>query len=125
MKIPINCPVCSLPMKNNFIKWKAGSNIEILKKSCVRRINHSLMFISLPGIEDIAGEVQLFTPIKNGFLSTTWLTDYKITVKKIPLPTNLSLLSPFNTGIDIPYFEPDFSNLQKVISKIKLYTTFS
>lgn len=112
MKAFTHCPVCGDPLINNFQERKFKTT---LIKYCTSKLNHK-------------------------FHCDVLMDDYQDTVRSISLwnePENLGILwypekkscevwntkSPANTPL--PYFEPDFSDYRKLISKIKIYILFS
>lgn len=112
--MPKKCPVCGEPVMNNFYE-KVGKREFSLEKTCNKKLDHIFFCASKKADDANAFVVSLSTRTKDP-LSISWFPENKtLYVAKKDLMNRVQL----------PYFEPDFSNLRKLIKKIKTYLVFS
>lgn len=107
MIMPSKCPVCHDVLLNEYIERLDGGSK--LRKVCQNKLNHNITWVSKqsPNYDDIE-----FIFLK-GNPNIVWnLANKEIYVKKL-----------YNTII--PFFEPDFSNYQNLLHKLKTYLLFS
>lgn len=109
MKMPIKCPTCGDILVNKYTNLPNG--VSRLTKMCTTKINHNIKFRAWDHDHEIVNFITIPWEITN-YIS--WFTDRKF----------CTLGTPKNTLI-IPYFDPDFSNYNKLIDKIKTYVMFS
>lgn len=109
MKMPSVCPICNSNMINEFIVGKDRK--ESLRKLCSLRLSHQLIFTSVNNDYDLVDSLI--------FINVEFLVNF--------ISGNSILIKNYvhKKTIVIPYFEPDFSNIKKMLNKIKLYSTFS
>lgn len=112
MKAFINCPICNSPLMNNFQERRFKP---VLTKYCNIKLNHNFSFeVQLDDNQDTVKDMTL---IYND-LYIMWFPD-----EKRCLAWNKK--NRTSLAISLPYFEPNFSNYQKLIEKIKLCILFS
>jgi len=114
INIPKNCPICNKPLINYFYNIYSR---ELLIKECYGK-NHKLHF-DINAFNEILSIYLIFDPIKK--ISVVW----KIEEKILEIVNWDKDESDIVKSVQITYFEPDFSNYNKLINKIKTYMTFS
>lgn len=124
---PSDCPFCKQPLENIF--QSVGPNTEAWYKFCKSMPNHKIQYIHdltsdyLTDIRvwlDIANEVMIDWNYENRILSV-WYRKYKgekLSYQGKPVTVTGKVLY-------LPWFEPDLSNHQELINKIKTYVLFS
>lgn len=114
MLMPKTCPICGSPVMNKF-KETYDKNGFALEKTCDKKLDHILFCSSKRADEN---EVYV--------LSLTLRTEDEFSVSWYPREGLVWVANNKITGrVKLPYFEPDFSNLRKLIKKIKTYMVFS
>jgi hypothetical protein len=121
MKMPINCPICNDIMLSNF----SGVNSSELKKTCKNKIDH---FITYTSDKYDYGTVIVIT-LRLDIGTMVWEPELSEDVANETAynPEAAFRIVP-NQGfssIELEYFEPDFSNFQKLLAKLKTYITFA
>lgn len=109
MKMPNACPKCKDNMINDFILLK--NKYEKLVKCCNKKIDHTINYYSLRDNQDM---VDYFI----------FYNKKKLSISFEPAQNRIII---FDGAVisKIPYFEPNFSNIEEMFNKIKLYETFS
>lgn len=115
MKMPTNCPICQLPLLNEFDKLTAST------KYCYKKIDHNITFFSMNHCDDVIGSISLKISIHGKLWKIIW---------SMPFHNNNCgqiYMSPANSFnyMGVPYFEPNFSNLKALINKLKMYIVFT
>lgn len=115
MKVPVNCPICHQPMKNDFALQKEW---EILIKECHQLKHHLVYKIDLA--KNINDKDQI---------SSCKLIEKEEVYIWYPSSNKLVICNR-NTGyltdtIKLPYFEPNFSDYVSLLRKLKTYMVFS
>ena len=118
MKDFVNCPKCHGVLKHDYAF--IGPNEEVLIRTC-EQVSHYFKCVS----DSQTNELQRVTIriSTSPLIKVSWnIEDKKIIVNKGTLQEALS-----NDGgeMQLPFFEPDFSDYNKLISKIKTYLIFS
>lgn len=119
MKIFSRCPLCDDPLVNQF---NMHGDI-IVYKNCRKRQSH---IFSCMECNDHTHRL-VFTLSVNPPLSVAFLMDISgIEVARIgvgkELPSEQAIIS---ASLELPFFEPDFSDIKKLINKIKILISFS
>lgn len=112
MKAPIKCPVCGDPLLNIFPP--AEDLTTRFTKKCDRRVDHQIVM----QVED--DEVTFLTILVSP--KTMLKAGWSLTSKKFRVWRQQRNA---DSGIELPYFEPDLSDYNKLINKIKTYLVFS
>lgn len=117
MKLPSTCPKCHDPLINTPIQTKG---ISAWKRVCDTKLNHS--FVCIIKDEDDSVLVIGMTLNRSTGLKVFWdFARQRILVHKgeshVPFPADNLL--------QIPWFEPNINEYDKLIDKIKKYVTFS
>lgn len=116
MKSPTTCPCCNGVLRNNFLDPN-GVKVTRIEKICDKQINHqfrSYQYEDSDNIFAIDIEIDKESQIHAFFqLSTKTISIYK--GNKLHARDALKL----------PYFEPDLSNYNKVVDKIRTYVLLS
>jgi hypothetical protein len=107
--MPSKCPICNKPMMNSYKLLVDGTEQLILK---CNGISHMIRFYSSTHDHDEVTWVSL--------LANNKVIDWEPSIKRL----GVSDVKDENE-IVIPYFEPDFSDYKKLLSKIKTYLVFS
>jgi len=115
--MPSLCPVCRDPMLNDYLA-SLNANKTVLRKSCKRRLNHRLYIESVPGEDDNIRDIYLVGGDYQHEIS--WNLD-----KRYVSITRWHGKLIENNPIILPFFEPNFSNLKSLYTKLKLCITFS
>lgn len=109
MKMPIKCPICGDVLVNEYVDVAGGT---MLTKKCYKRINHKILFRAYNKDHD---NVDL--------ISIPW---ERTDVINWYFGSKMCVLNPLKDDhYYLPFFEPDFSNYNKLIDKIKTYLMFS
>lgn len=114
MLMPKTCPICDEPVMNKF-KETYDKNRFALEKTCDKKLDHIFFCASQKADENEVFTVSISIRNKDEF-SVAWY------------PTKKEVWVSNNRGTgrtSLPYFEPDFSNFKKLITKIKTYLVFS
>lgn len=110
MKAPIDCPVCGGSLMNNYI---GPPDSQLLQKSCAKRLDHKLFYVSKFKNDD---EISLISIHISPGILVMWTPDQKdLEIRNVAE----------TTGFKLPYFEPNFKNYKKLVTKLKTYLTFS
>lgn len=111
MTMPNSCPICGDILLNEYHDFRNG-NTKLIK-SCKRRINHNITFDSTVKNHDLVDFIRV--PYSNEIIIIWYLWSEHL------------LLNNTTNGedYDLPFFKPDFTNYEKMITKIKTYITFS
>ena|ERR1700735_2617536 len=105
MKTPTNCPFCNSMMHTDFFGRISTSKI-------CDTINHFIQFIVKNDTNEIMSiKIRLNDQI-NVIRHIYWIFSTK----------EVYIMSSKAHDINLPWFEPDLSNYQKLNDKIKLYT---
>lgn len=119
MNIPSNCPICRYSLYNEYrIISLPGvkRRIEHLQKTCTKSPSHRLIFNSASYDDDLLEEIILHFPEKSDITQISWSFSHGVTLVSKKMSNSHSCL---------PLWEPDLSNLPKLLSKIKKYLIFS
>jgi len=108
MKDFINCPKCNKPLLNEASITRDGR--DIWNKRCISA-SHSFTCIVID--PDGVSAIMIVTDINNNVIAN-WKMDNQ----------TLCIVKGKNV-VNIPFFEPDFSDYDKLIQKLKTYVTFS
>lgn len=116
MKNTSLCPVCQQPFLNEPVVGTL-----FWRKSCINKINHKLI-ITLDMKSEMIVNFVLVNSINQSF--KFYPLDKVISIYK-----NLSWQELVKPGCqapctNIPYFDPDFKNYNKLLNKLKTYTLF-
>lgn len=112
MKAPINCPLCGDPLIND---QKPIQNV--YTKECRRRLSH-ILEIDYDGETDEVVNV-ILTYDRTNKSQVFWFYRFK----EVTVVSNAN--DDGGNDLRLPWFEPDLSNLKKLIQKIKIYILFS
>jgi hypothetical protein len=117
MMMPSYCPACNKPMNNTFQKPLAGLEKEIpsLIKTCISP-GHHISFLS-----HIANEDQV--SYANILLKPCMLVIWDFNDKTVQINNDVS--DGKSNKMNLPWFEPDFSKIKKLVNKIKTYIMLS
>jgi hypothetical protein len=122
MEIPSSCPICKTPLTNEYkvINLSGVSRLkEYLQKSCTKSQSHILSFHSAPYNDDLLEEIILNIPEKTSTTTINWSFSHGVAMV-ISRNANKDIKS-----VNLPIWEPDLSNLPKLLSKIRKYLIFS
>lgn len=112
MKIPIDCPICGDTLLTTYDPLLNG--LERLTKTCKSKLNHILEFKAYDNSHDIVQSVIA----RFNDLTAIWMWNNNVN-------NTIWLHNKGKIGhTKIPFFEPDFSDYQKLIQKLKTYQTF-
>jgi hypothetical protein len=108
-EIPINCPVCRDPLVNDFVP--TSKNNELHYKKCTKRLDHNISYL----LDDIGALYSVTITLNVGrILKACWVYD----IHKLFVYDHIQRM-------ELPYFDPDFSDYKKLTNKIKLYMLLS
>lgn len=108
MKVPINCPLCGDPLINDERPIQ-----NVCTKECRRRLSHILEI-------DYDTETDEVVNIVLTYDRTT-----KSQVFWFYRSEEVTAASAASKDLQLPWFEPDLSDLRKLVQKIKIYILFS
>lgn len=109
MKLPINCPKCNRALLNEEI---ISIGIKGWYKKCIS-VNHQFAYSITDHDEIISMSVVIYM---NSLVMVTW---------NFPIETIMVTNNTNANRFYIPFFEPDLSNYNKLIDKLKKYIVFS
>jgi hypothetical protein len=112
MKMPEVCPFCKGTLLNEYIDPMAGSTY--IRKICDKNITHNITFVSFNNQHDLVSYFYI------NYKSSRFEWSYKSKELCFYYPFILSKKETL-----LPWFEPDLSNYNKLINKVKTYLTFS
>ena len=115
MIIPTRCPCCNDPLLNEFIPNYIGECK--VRKSCLKVFGHK--FVCMIGSTDIIETIGVELYNKT-LVRVNWV----FSTQQIIVTKGL-LKNKQYTIINLPYFEPDFSDYNKLIKKLRTYMVFS
>ena len=110
MNMPIHCPVCGDPLLTSY-----DDDDTILIKVCKKRITHEISyFADVPTDTVYKVTIRIWgAPVKY----VTWVfTKKELFITAKTGKSNITYL---------PYFEPDLTNYQNLVEKVKTYILFS
>jgi hypothetical protein len=113
MKVLSHCPKCHGPLLNEAVPT---ISLPYWTKSCLNKPDHKFIITTVPGNDDLI--VRITLQVKTD-LMVTW----DPTTSKCWVSDDWDLFP--HPAMYIPYFEPDLSDYQKLIDKVKLYVLFS
>jgi hypothetical protein len=118
LHMPINCPKCNGALLNEF---KSTTGLNCLHKTCYTKLDHKIEFIA--SIVDGSHNTTSSVCLDSFYLKGTSIVWYPImkSLWYFAIPSTYGKRSDF----EMPYFEPDFSDFKKLISKLKTYIIFS
>jgi hypothetical protein len=110
MNLPIKCPVCSDPLLTSY-----DDDDTILIKVCKKRISHEISYFA-----DVPTDTVYKVTIRIGGVPVKYVT-WVFTKKELFLMARTG-----RSNITyLPYFEPDLTNYNKLVDKVKTYLLFS
>src|ERR1700686_2141402 len=110
MKMPANCPICNSLMAGNEridYSFPLPSN-NLLQISCDKKIDHCLIFGSLVNNYNVVGFI-VVKLLRSNRSEAIWRPEKK--------KLCIIAYSPYSEFY-LPYFEPDFSDYNKLIEKL-------
>jgi len=118
MKMPSLCPICKDPLVNDF-SWKP--KMYDIDKACTKRLTHKLYIRGFcedsNGNKDRIVSILLLDTSNNSEIY--WSYNNHVSILK----WQGKFMS--ENPIILPFFEPNFSNLKSLYTKLKLCITFS
>lgn len=116
--MPINCPVCKGPLLNHFKELPQG-NTYAIDKTCLKS-GHFFYCASTKGNEDELAFICLsLDPYKK--VTANWLVlEKRLYIFGCETPGTVKSTDNSKTTY-IPYVEPDFVDVPKLLNKIRLY----
>jgi hypothetical protein len=118
MNIPIKCPCCNKILLNQQNSLGTADSI-VWKKLCVDNPNHKFILVWNIKTEHIISLI-----VSN---STNLFYKFLPLENKIAIFSNLAGATSkrSKTNTQIPYFNPELNNWNKLLNKLKTYTIFS
>lgn len=119
MNIPTVCPKCHGTLLNGPLVIKGAS---AWKKVCDKKIDHSFICLIKEEQEEKIVVIGM-TLSRDKSIKVFW----DLVRRKILVHRSESIVIPFpgNEVLEIPWFEPNIDEYDKLINKIKKYVTFS
>lgn len=117
MKPPSICPKCHGPLVNTLLN---GRGMSVWKKACETKLNHGFICLVREKDSVILGIGIMLN--RQTSLKAFW--DF---VKNRVLVHKSEMYVPFpaDNALQIPWFEPNIDEYNKLIDKVKKYITFS
>lgn len=114
-----SCPSCGGALLNEFVPTKNGK--EFLKKSCAKKIGH--IFSIRSKIEDHQQAEAIFVTVDMGQLTTAV---WNVLNKELFItPYRMDQKYSINKIYKLPYIDPDLSDYNRLVARIKTYILFS
>jgi len=113
MKMPLACAVCQGPLTHTYYQ---GPRDRQLKKQCSLKPSHNVSWYAKFLSDDEVQKIMIYLPPtkESKFVkSMVWHLEEQVITDKNDIIIN------------IPFFEPDFANYNKLISKLRTYLLFS
>jgi hypothetical protein len=110
MKTLTRCPKCKIPLKSEYQSLVDGTGY--WNKSCWSP-NHRFYTRTVPGNDDEAADMLISLSTKK-FIMAVWRFNKK----------TLKIRTSDSPEYSIPFFEPDLTDYNKLIDKIKTYIVF-
>lgn len=116
MKDLSNCPKCNDPLENTFLP-KGG-----LRKVCRKRPDHQFTLI-LDNSKDVSsvGISLSMVPL----IRAVWQVDHQRCIVMEGTIEEIVKNNADENPTILPYWEPDFSNWEELVRKVRTYVTFS
>ncbi len=111
MKPPSQCPYCGRSLLNEDVPTVG---LPYWRKSCIHVPSHSISMWTVPGNDDELHRITI--RVKDGLLISWDLKKQKCWLSKT---------MDLEWSQELPFWEPDLSDYQKLITKIKIYILFS
>lgn len=124
MKVPINCPVCGDPFvnhDNNTPEYRG----KISNKTCSRRLNHVLELSYDHNTDEVLSAHLTYDRTNMNYVVWFFDVHHVWVSKRVWIPKGNGFYEGEAKNLQLPWFEPDFSNLKKLVQKIKTYVLFS
>lgn len=120
MQIPKKCPKCGDPL---LVEHMTEIRYHLWRGMCARRLDHKFsVFYYMNVAAEFIDKVDYMSIRVFNNINVTWDFIHKrIAIGK----ENIALKNYLNSTQYIPYFEPDLSNYDKLVSKLKTYVIFS
>lgn len=116
MKTPTVCPKCHGPLLSTEVQLRSG--VSIWKKTCASRLDHVFTCLTKRGDDDTVDLIGIMLN-RDIQLRANWdFTRRQIKVHRGKPDMKLN-------GLEIPWFEPDLDDYDKLVDKIKKYVVFS
>lgn len=116
MKTPITCPKCHGPLLSTELPLR--NKISVWKKTCTNKVNHHFTCVTEKGNDNSIGMIIVGLSYDNQLQAYWYLKQHMLVVYKGQPIKNAD-------GLNMPWVEPDLSQYDKLIEKIKTYITFS
>jgi hypothetical protein len=115
MQIPILCPKCRNPLKTTFYETIDGC--EYCEKECRRHLDHSIWMRSQKRNLNLIYVLELMIK-HNPYIYCYWNMSDSLCriIRHVPIGA---------IPLELPYFEPDLSNYDKLVQKMQTYLIFS
>lgn len=115
-----HCPKCNEPLMNEYITFNREA---VLRKHCKKSPNHQFVMVASEDGKDLRSIT--ITLSMNPLVRAAWqFQKNKIEVLEGTLEEIIKFNRDDNPTI-IPWFDPDFSDMNKLVKKLKMYVTFS
>lgn len=110
----INCPKCGDPLINDFLPENK------IRKHCKKRLDHQFQCII-----SASNELEAFsiTISMDPLTRVGWEFNQKKCV--VNVGTIQDIIRRKDDGFQLPYWDPDLSNWEELVRKVKAYLTFS
>ena len=116
MKSITQCPFCSGILRNNFLDVNP-TKVSRIEKICDKRVDHKFKTYEYDKSDNIfALEIEID---KEGKVHAF----FQLAMKQIMIYKGNKLIA--RDCLKLPYFEPDLTNYNKIVSKLKTYILLS
>lgn len=119
MMIFTRCPKCGDPLVNDFLPSFPGTD-DLLRKSCKKRLNHQ--FQCLIDQKDNSLHSVTVAISLNPLIRVAW---YFKTREFLLATGTIEQVVANHSEVELPFFEPDFSDYDRLVAKVKTYVMFS
>lgn len=110
----VKCPKCGDPLINEFLPDNG------IRKHCKKRLDHQFQCIVNPNNELDGLSITLnMSPLTR----VAWQFSFKTCV--VNVGTIEEIVKRKDDGYKLPFWEPDLSNWDELVAKVKTYLTFS
>jgi len=116
MKTPTTCPKCHGPLLSTELPLRNGESA--WKKTCSTKLDHNFTCVTHQYDDDLVEIIVIVINRANVPLKVSWYFT----------PRMLMVYKEFvgsDSAIKIPWVEPDLTQYDKLVEKIRTYVTFS
>jgi hypothetical protein len=121
MKTFSHCPVCKDPMRNEPCSKRIDGGAERWRIVCDKHLDHDILALTIVGHDDLLLHLQIAVYM-NTIIWNRIYANWNFEKKELTIDKGRGML---RHNVIIPYFEPDLTQYDKLLKKMRVYLTFS